>query len=111
MGTGSRHQHVVDRAWQVGEEARQPLGVTEIERRDARTELEADCVQPVRSASREDQVRSLVPSAARRLQPDSGAAAEHEDGLARELLLAAITPVHAVPGQGPIVGPVRAGAS
>src|SRR2546430_12579224 len=51
-------------------------------------------MQPVRGAGRQDHVRSLLSSAARRLQPDSGAAAEHDDRLARELLLPGAAPAH-----------------
>jgi hypothetical protein len=45
---------------QVGEEARELVGVIEVEGRDARSELEADSMQPVRVAGRQDHVGSRL---------------------------------------------------
>jgi hypothetical protein len=55
---------VVDQAWQVGEEASEPVGVTKIERRDARSKVEADAVSPI--GSRAVRITSAPASRARR---------------------------------------------
>jgi hypothetical protein len=94
VGTAPRYQHMVHRAWQVGEEAHELIRVTEIERRGARTELEADSMQPIRVAGRQDHVRSRLTSAPGRLQPDSRGAAEHHDRLALEPPLLGVAPAH-----------------
>jgi hypothetical protein len=105
VGTAPRHEHVVDQ-WQVGEEADEPVGVTEIERRDARAKFETDSVQPVRVVGRQDHSRSLLSSASGRLESDSGAAAQDHYRLARELLLGA-APAHGASRVEPVAVPMR----
>ena len=48
-----------------------------------------DATQAIRVASREDHLGSLLARTAGRLESDAGAAADHDDGLAGELRLAA----------------------
>ena len=84
---------MVDRLGQIVEKPPEPLEVGGVERVDAGPELEADAVQAIRVARGEDHVGSLGAGTPGRLEPDARAAADHDDGLPRELRLAA----HAFP--------------
>ena len=86
---GAGDQHVVDRPGQLVEEPPEPAEVGGVEGGDAGPELEADAVQAIRVARRDDHVRPLLARAPGSLEPDAGAAADHDDGLAGELRLAA----------------------
>jgi hypothetical protein len=81
MSAGRRHRNVVDFSGQLVEEAAEPLEVRRVEGGDARPQLEAGCGDVVRVAGRDDHARSRLTRATGRLQPDAGAAADHDDGL------------------------------
>ena len=65
--------------------APEPIEVGGVEGRDAGPELDADALQAIRVARGEDHVGSLLARAPGRLEPDAGAAADHDDGLPFEL--------------------------
>src|SRR5262249_48516124 len=68
---------------QLVEESLEPVEVGGVEGGGAGPELEADAVQTIRVASRDDHLGSLLAGAPGRLEPDAGAAADHHERLAR----------------------------
>jgi hypothetical protein len=88
VGTGARDQHVVNRRVQLVEEPLEPVEVGGVEGGDAGPELEADALQAVRVARRDDHVGSLLAHTPGRLEPDAGAAPDHDERLAGELRFA-----------------------
>jgi hypothetical protein len=77
-----------NRRVQLVEEPREPGEVGGVEGGDAGPELEAGAVQAVRVARRDDHVGSLLARAPSSLEPDAGAAADHQDRLAGQLQFA-----------------------
>jgi hypothetical protein len=74
---------------QVVEEGGECSQIVRIERRGAqRTELGCRLLQPVGIAAGQDHVGTLGACAPCGLQPDAGAAADHDDGLPEQLRLA-----------------------
>ena len=86
-GAGAGDQQVVDRGGQGVEEPLEPVEVGGVEGGDAGPELQADPVQAVGVAGGEDQVGALGAGQPGRLQPDAGAAPDHEHGLAEQVPL------------------------
>ena len=85
VGAGAGDQHVVDRPGQLVEEPPEAVEVGGVERGDAGAELVAG-LRCRRSGLRAVMITS-APSRARAprgLEPDAGAAADHDDGLAGE---------------------------
>src|SRR6516225_10252395 len=80
VGAGAGDQQVVDGRGQRVEELLEPVEVGGVEGGDAGPELEAGAVEPVRVAGGEDDVCSVGAGEQGRLEPDAGAAPDHEDG-------------------------------
>jgi hypothetical protein len=76
---------MVDRDWQLVEEPLKPVEIGGVEGGNTGAQLEAGLVQGVRVARRDDHLGSPLPREAGRLEPDAGAAADHDDGLAEQL--------------------------
>ena len=88
-GTRAGDEHVVNRRGQLVEEPSESVEVGGVEGRDAGPELKTDSVEAVRVARRDDEVGSFVARAPGRLEPDAGAAADHDKGLSGEFQLVA----------------------
>jgi hypothetical protein len=92
---------VVDRCGQVLEELREAIRIGGVERRAAaRAQLARGLLEAFRVAAGDDDLGPRGASTARRLQPDAGAAAEYDDGLAEQLGLALGRRGHAGGGHG-----------
>src|SRR5262245_53520935 len=89
VGAGTSDQDVVDGRAQFVEEAPESFEVGRIEGCDARAELQAGAAEAIGVTRSKDNAGSLGPGAPRRLEPDAGAATDHDDGLSGELGLAA----------------------
>src|SRR6476659_40421 len=76
---------MVDRRWNLSEEPPEPIEVRRVERGDPRRELSTGVMHAFRVASGDDHGSPLAVRAARGLEPDARAAADHEDGLTGEL--------------------------
>jgi hypothetical protein len=88
VGPPGGDHHVVDRPWQVLEEATQRRGVGGVEGGGAeRADLLGGALEPVRVAGREDDFGPLGAGSPRRLEADAGAAPDHRDGLPEQLRL------------------------
>jgi hypothetical protein len=86
-GTGD--QHVVDRVGKPVEEPLQRCRVGGVEGGGApRVDIAGCSLEPLGIAAGEDDVGALTAGAAGGLEPDSGAAADEDDGLAEQLPLA-----------------------
>ena len=82
-------QHVVDRARQPAKNASSAAeSVASKAARAPRADSPAALLQPLGIAAGEDDVGALGAGAAGRLEPDAGAAADHDDGLPAQLRLA-----------------------
>ena len=66
----------------------EPVEIGGVEGGNTGAELEAGLVQAVRVARRDNHLSSLLPREAGRLEPDTGAAADHDDGLPEQVPLA-----------------------
>jgi hypothetical protein len=83
------NQHVIDRRRYVGEEPLQRSRIVDVEGGAVfGAELGGGPVKPSRVTSGEDHLRTLGPSAPRRLESDAGAAADQHHSLAEQLRLA-----------------------
>src|SRR4051794_9198507 len=85
VGPGAGDEDVVDQAGQFVEEPTELVEVGGIEGGDAGSQLEAGGLEAVGVSRREDQLGSFLASAARRLESDSGAAADHQHRLSTKL--------------------------
>ena len=82
MRAAGRDHHMVDRCRQVSEERLQGGRVVGVEGRGAlRADFQRRSFEPVGIAAGEDDIGTLGAGASGRLQPDAGAAADHDDGL------------------------------
>ena len=89
MRAAGRDQHMVDRIRQPVEEPLQRGRVGGVEgRRAAARRRRRRLLEPVRIAAGEDDLGALGPGAAGGLEPDSGAAADQDDGLAGQFRFA-----------------------
>jgi hypothetical protein len=83
-----RDEQVIDRIWQLGEEL---LACSRIESVEgdgsARPDLAPGVLEPLRVAGRKDHFRALPAGQPSRREADAGAAADDDDGLARQLRL------------------------
>src|SRR5262249_17823112 len=88
-GAGGNH-HVIDGCRQLVEEPREAIEVRRVEGRTAHgSELARRVLEALRVPGREDHVGALGPRSTGGFEPDSGAAADHHDGLPGELRLVA----------------------
>jgi hypothetical protein len=63
MRPAAGDEEVIDRCAQLGEEAGEPLDVTDVEGRDFRSELEPGSMEPLRVAGRQDYIRTVCSGA------------------------------------------------
>jgi hypothetical protein len=76
---------VVDGRGQRAEEGGEPVGVVRVERRVLRgPDVRGGAGEALRIPAGEDDLGALGAGAASRLEPDAGAAAEDDDGLAEQ---------------------------
>ena len=86
VGAAGRDQHVVDRTREPVEEALQRSRVVGVEGRGApRVDVARRALEALGIAAGEDDVGALAAGASGGLQPDAGAAADDDDGLAEQL--------------------------
>jgi hypothetical protein len=87
--TGTRDQYVVDRRAQLVEESSEPFKVGRVESRGAlRADFDRGALQALNIPTSEDQLGSLSACSSGRFEPDSGATADHNDGLPEEFRFA-----------------------
>ena len=85
---GAGDHHVVDRVGQVLEEPLQRRGIVGVEGGDAPgVDVESCLLQPLRISAGEDDLGALGAGAAGGLEPDAGAAADQDNGLAGQFRL------------------------
>src|SRR5262249_45656234 len=90
VGTRARDQYVVDRRGQLVEKPLEAIEVRRVEGGTAQSvELERRVLEALRVAAGEDDVGSLGACSSGCLESDSRAAADHDDGLPRQLRIAA----------------------
>jgi len=94
MWAGTCDEDVVDRCGELVEEPPEALEVGCVERGDAGFKLDAGTVYPVGVASRDDHGGSLRPSPPSGLEPDPGAATDHQQLLAGEVLITPHCTIH-----------------
>ena len=89
VGAAGGHHDVVDRACEVLEEVVDRIRIAGVERRGARrSQLACRALEPFGVAAGQDDLGPLGSCAPGRLEPDAGAAADHDDRLPEQLRLA-----------------------